>query len=109
MRLGNGEAEHAEIGEPLDHLERDIGIGPVPALRVGNDLGVGETPHFRADRLQRLVEAGIADGAVMRSRDQFDQPRAVLARVAGLDQRFDRALAHHRDDRGIRGRIRRAG
>ena len=38
----------------------------MPALRVGDDFGVGESAHLAADRLERLVEAGIADRALMR-------------------------------------------
>ena len=75
---------------PRDDFERDVGVGAVPVLRVGDDLGVGEAAHFRADRLEGLVEAGIADRArVALRRSTLGQPRARLDACCRADQRFD--------------------
>ena len=79
--LGDGEAEHAHLRKAGDDFERDIGVGAVPALRMRDDLGVGESPHLAADRLERLVEAGIADRAFVRVRDQIGQGGSRLSGV----------------------------
>ena len=62
--LGDGEAEHAHRAQTRDHLERDVGVGAVPVLGMRDDLGVGEAAHLAADRLERLVETGVADRAL---------------------------------------------
>ena len=46
----------------------------------GHDFGVGEAAHFDADRFEGLVEAGVADRAVMRRGDQRRQPRPRFTR-----------------------------
>ena len=56
----------------------------MPALGVGNDLGVGESAHFSADRLKSLVEAGVADRAFVCVLDQVHQRDPIIRRVAGL-------------------------
>ena len=63
----------------------------MPVLRMRHDLGIGEAAHLRADRLEGLVQAGIADRARMGVRDQRREPGAGLDRVAGRDQLLDRA------------------
>ena len=53
-------------------------------------FGFGEAAHLVADRLQRLVEAGIAErGGALAFLDQFDDAGAGLRRGA-FDQRADR-------------------
>ena len=69
----------------------------MPALGVGHDLGVGEPAHLAADRLEGLVEAGVADHAFPRFRDQSGEGGAVFPRVAGGDQRLDGLVAKWRD------------
>ena len=59
--LGDGQAEHAELGHLRDDLERDVAVGAVPALRVLDHLAVGELAHLLADRFQRFVETAGAD------------------------------------------------
>ena len=61
----NGQPEHAELRHVADDLHRDIAVGAVPALRVADDLAVGELAHLLADRFQRLVETADADGRVV--------------------------------------------
>ena len=69
----------------------------MPALRVGRDLGVGEAAHLAADRLEGLVEAGVADRAFTRFADERCEGGAVFAGVAGGDQRLDHFGAKRRD------------
>ena len=69
----------------------------MPALGVRNDLGVGESAHLAADRLEGLVEAGVADHAFPRFPDQSGEGGAVFPRVAGGDQRLDGLVAKRRD------------
>ena len=99
--LRDGEPEHAHLGEAGDDFERNIGVGAVPALRMRDDLGVGEAPHLAADRLEGLVEAGIADRAFGRVLDEIGKRGAVVGRVAGLDQRLDHRLVAERLDVGL--------
>ena len=54
----------------------------MPVLRVGDDFGVGEAAHLAANRLEGLVEAGIADRALVRLGDQRGEARARIGRVA---------------------------
>ena len=69
----------------------------MPALGVRNDLGVGESAHLRADCLEGLVEAGVADHAFPCFPDQSGEGGAVFPRVAGGDQRLDRLVTKRRD------------
>ena len=48
---------------------------------MGDDLGVGEAAHFDADRLEGLVEPGIADRALVRSRRFGPRARARFSTV----------------------------
>ena len=95
--LGDGEAEDAHGAQARDDLERDIGVGAMPALGVGYDLGVGESAHLAADRLEGLVKAGVADRAFPRLRDQGGEGGAVFAGVALGDQGLDGLVAKRRD------------
>ena len=64
--LGDGEAEDAELGEAADDLERDIGVGAVPVLRMG-------------DRLRRRRSGASRRGSPRTSRqgrDRRSPPRA---------------------------------
>ena len=56
----------------------NVSVGSMPGLGVGDDLGVGEAAHLAADRLESLVEAGIADCPLRRLRDN----RASAARFS---------------------------
>ena len=63
----------------------------MPLVRVGRDLGLAEAAHLGADRLQGVVEAGVADGRrALRGPDQGHEAGAVLGRVALVDEGFDR-------------------
>ena len=66
--LGDGEAEHAELGHLRDDIERDVFVAQMPFLRVRHDLAVGEFAHFLADRVERVVEPAGADGRVAAAR-----------------------------------------
>ena len=83
--------------KPVDDFKRDIGVGAMPALGVGDDLGVGESAHLAADRLEGLVEARVANRAFARLRDQRGQGGAVFPRVARGDQGLDGLVAKGRD------------
>ncbi len=79
----DGQAEDAEIGEAGDDVERDILVLGVPLLREGRHIVRREFTHFRADRLERVVEPGRADGfrrLVMV--DQLREAGAVGRRIA---------------------------
>ena len=69
----------------------------MPALRVGCDLGVGESAHLAADRLEGVIKARIADCAFPRLRDQSGQGGAVFPRGAVGDQGLDDFVAKRRD------------
>ena len=69
----------------------------MPALRVRRNLDVGEAAHLAADRLESLVEAGVADRALARFANQRGEGGAVLARVAGGDQGLDDSSPERRD------------
>ena len=58
-------------------------------MRVRHDLAFGELAHLVADRLERLVEAAIADGRAMMLAHQVGKPRAVFRGVASRDQFLD--------------------
>ena len=68
----------------------------MPPLRVGRDLGVGEAAHLAADRLEGVVETGIADRALPRLADQGGEGGAVFAGVALGDQGLDDFVAKGR-------------
>ena len=72
-----------------NHVERNVAVGQVPLMRVRHDLAFGELAHLVADRLERLVEAAIADGRAMMLAHQVGKPRAVFRGVAGRDQFLD--------------------
>ena len=96
----NRQPEHAELGHVRDDLERDVAVGQVPFVRVRHDLAVGELAHLLADRLERLVEAAVADRRAVMLAHQRDEARAVLRGVAGRDQLLDRRRhARRRPDR----------
>ncbi len=62
----------------------------MPVVRIGRDIGGSEFAHLAADRLERLVEAGGADGLRRRVMvDEFGEAGAVRRRVAGEDQPVD--------------------
>ena len=69
----------------------------MPALGVGCDLGVGESAHLAADRLEGVIKARIADCAFPRLRDQRGQGGAVFPRGAVGDQGVDDFVAKRRD------------
>ena len=95
--LRDGEAEDAHAAKAGDDLERDIGVGAMPTLRVGDDLGVGEAAHLAADRLEGLVKARIADRAFARLPDQGGEGGAVFRSVAPGDQGLDDFVAKRLD------------
>ena len=66
--LGDGQAEHAELGHLRDDVERNVFVAQMPFLRVRHDLVVGELAHLLADRIERLVETAGADGGVAAAR-----------------------------------------
>ena len=68
----------------------------MPPLRVGRDLRVGEAAHLAADRLEGVVETGIADRALPRLADQGCEGGAVFAGVALGDQGLDDFIAKGR-------------
>ena len=69
----------------------------MPPLGVRDHLGIGEAAHLAADRLEGLVEAGVADRAFPRFRNQCGEGGAVFPCVAGGDQRLDGLVAKRRD------------
>ena len=73
-----------------------------------HDLAVGELAHLLADRLERLIEAAVADRRAVLLAHQRDQARAVFGRVAGRDQLFERRRPARRDLAGVRPRSRGA-
>ena len=98
------------LGEAVDDFERDIGVGAVPVLRVRDDFGVGEAAHLGADRLEGLVEAGIADRALVRLGDQRRQARARFGACCPRRSGFrPRSVRSRGDLRARRGRNRRGG
>ena len=80
----------------------------MPALGVRDDLGVGETAHLGADRLEGLIKAGVADHALARFRDQSGEGGAVFPRVARGDQGGDGVVAERAIWSKV-GQSRRAG
>ena len=68
----------------------------MPPLGVGDDLGVGESAHLAADRLEGVVEAGVADRAFARLGDQGGEGGAIFASVAVGDQGLDDFVAKRR-------------
>ncbi len=100
-RLGDGQAEHAQLGHLRNDLERDVAVGAVPAMRVVDDLAVGKLAHHVADRFQRILETADPDRRGVAVADQFDEPRAVFRRIARGDQRVD-LRRHPRGSRGGR-------
>ena len=87
----------------LDHRERDVLVLQVPLVRVRQHLGFGEAAHLAADRLQRLVEAGVAERAV-RVGCRSARRAAAWRRVAAGDQPLDGVAAMARDRLPRRGR-----
>src|SRR5690242_3179249 len=91
--LGNGETEHTEVGHLRNDIERNVAVGPVPALRASDHLAIGEFAHLVADRVQRLVKSATADRNAVVLAYQFDQARAPLGGIAvgkeALDHRID--------------------
>ena len=69
----------------------------MPPLRVGRDLGVGEAAHLAADRLEGVVETGIADRAFPRLADQGGEGGAIFAGIARGDQGLDDFVAKGRN------------
>ena len=68
---------------------------------MGDDFGVGEAAHFAANRLKCLIEAGIANCALVRVLDLGCERRAVVRGVAGPDQCLDDRLVPERFDVGF--------
>ena len=64
--LGDGEGEHAELPQLGQDLGRNIAVGEVPLVRVGHHLGEREAAHLVAHGIERLVEAGVAEGGGLR-------------------------------------------
>jgi hypothetical protein len=89
--LRDRQAEHAELGHLRDDLERDVAVREVPLVRVRDDLGFREAAHLAAHRLERLVEARVADGrGAVALADRGDERRPVLRGVAAGDEPLDR-------------------
>ena len=103
--LGDGEAEHAELGHLADHFERDVGVGAVPCLRVRHHLGVGELAHLLAHGVEDVVEPAVADGRAAVLGHQGDQAGAVFHRVAGGDELVGRAGKARRHRLGVEPEI----
>ena len=62
----------------------------MPFMGVRRHLDGAEAAHLRADRLQRLVETGIADaGGALVLAEERDEAGAVFRRVAVCDQGID--------------------
>ncbi len=59
--LRQRQAEHAELGDLLDDLERNVGVLQVPLVGMRHDFGFREAAHLFVDRRHRFVEAGIAE------------------------------------------------
>ena len=97
--LGDGEAEHAELGHLRDDIQRDVFVAQVPFLRVRHDLAVGELAHLLADRSSVSSSPVAPTVASWRSPHQFGEPGAVRRGVAVGDQMLDRGR-HPRGDRG---------
>src|SRR5580704_2586104 len=77
----------------------------MPALGVRNNLGVGESAHLAADRLEGLIEAGVAKHALLRFTDQSGEGGAVFPIVARRDQRLDGLAAKLRDLAGSEAEV----
>ena len=77
----------------------------MPPLGVRDHLGIGESAHLAADRLEGLVQAGVADQAFPRFPDQSGEGGAVFPRVAGGDQRLDGLVAKLRDLAGSEAEV----
>ena len=70
-------------------------------MRMRRHLLLAEAAHLGADRLQRLVEAGIADaGEALALAEQSDETGAVLGRIALGDQLLGRVRAGGGDSLG---------
>ena len=89
--LGDGEAEHAELGHLRNHVERNVGVAQMPLLGARSDLVVGELAHLLADRLERLVETAGADRRLLLPlAHERGEPRAARRRIARGDEVLDR-------------------
>ncbi len=95
--LGDGEAEHAELGHLGDHLERNVGVCAVPLLGARHHLAVGELAHLVAHGVEEVVETAVADRGVGVIGHQCDQAGAILRGVAGGDELFDPGGEAHGD------------
>ena len=95
--LGDGEAEDAHAAKAGDDLERDIGVGAMPTLRMRGNFGVGEAAHFAANGLEGLVEAGVADRAFARLPDEGGEGGAIFRGIALGDQGLDDFVAKRID------------
>src|SRR5262249_33125784 len=78
IALRDGETEHSKLRHLRNDIERDIAIGAMPSLRLRCDLAVGKLAHLLADRSQRLVQAAVADCAILVGLHAFDETRALL-------------------------------
>jgi hypothetical protein len=62
MRFRNGETEHAEVGKPVDDIQRHKRVGEMPGLRPGSDLVAYEAAHLDAHVVERgIVMSRIAE------------------------------------------------
>ncbi len=93
VRLGDREAEHAELADARNELHRNEHVAPVDVLRDGRDLRVRESPELAAHLVHGLVaDARVAETAIARRVCQRDERVAasVLACEAhnrGVEQR----------------------
>ena len=99
--LGDGEAEHAELGHLRNHIERNVCVAQVPLLGARRHLAVGELAHLLADRFERVVETAGADRRLLPLPHQRGEPCAAGRRVAGGDEVLDRG--RHPRGRGASG------
>jgi len=122
--LGDGQAEHAHLGELLDDLHRDQLVAQVPAMGMGGDLFICKAAELVADHLQFLVQTrGAEGGAACVVGHQFHKahpgglavalgaeplhrrvhhPALVMRRQAHVDRADDLVLAHRDAARGLR-------
>jgi hypothetical protein len=88
--LGDGQAEHAELGHLRDQLGGNQLVLQVPLMGVGNDFLVGEAAELVADHVEFFVEPAFAEGrGALRGDHQLDKA-AALGVARARDQRVDR-------------------
>ncbi len=93
MRLGDGQAEYAELGHLGDHLHRDQLVVQVPAVRVRLHALHRKAAELLADHLHLVARAGRADGdGAGIALHQLGEAGPRGLRVALLRQPHDRVV-----------------